>query len=118
MIMDKRSGVDEITLNETANTLYQRFINVIPVAIGGEADKRELRLTTKDESNLIEAPKVFKPDKLGEAIMWKVFKGILRVCVLASMGYAGYTWFCTVLNKWLLFGLTSAFIVELKREFN
>lgn len=85
VIMDKRSGVDETKLGEISNTLYLRFIDVIPVAIGKEADKRELTLITSDKNSLIEAPKVFKPDELGEAIMWKIFKGMPRhVCVLTQ----------------------------------
>ena len=76
MIMDKKSDVTESRVNSTANRLYEHFIDVIPVAIGEEADSKQLILTTKDQSNLIEAPKVFVPDKLGEAIMRKVLKGI------------------------------------------
>ena len=81
MIMDKKSGVSESLINDTSNELYENFINVIPVAIGEDADTKELKLTTKDESNLIKAPKVFIPDKLGETIMRKVFKGIFSLFV-------------------------------------
>ena len=77
MIMDNKSGVAESRVNTTANRLYEHYIDVIPVAIGEETDSMQLMLTTKDQSNLIEAPKVFVPGKLGEAIMRKVLKGIL-----------------------------------------
>lgn len=76
VIMDKKSGVAESSVNDTANRLYEHYIDVIPVAIGEEADSKQLKLTTKDQSNMIEAPKVFVPDKLGETIMRKVLKGI------------------------------------------
>lgn len=76
VIIDKKSGVSESLINDTASKLYEHYINVIPVAIGEDADTKELKLTTKDKSNLIEAPKVFVPDKLGETIMRKVLKGI------------------------------------------
>lgn len=91
VIMDKRSGVDETKLGEISNTLYLRFIDVIPVAIGKEADKRELTLITSDKNSLIEAPKVFKPDELGEAIMWKIFKGMPR-----------HVWVLTQTVTWML----------------
>ena len=77
VIMDNKSGVAESRVNTTANRLYEHYIDVIPVAIGEETDSMQLMLTTKDQSNLIEAPKVFVPGKLGEAIMRKVLKGIL-----------------------------------------
>lgn len=77
--MDKKSDVSETLINNTANKLYEQFINVIPVAIGNEADTKEMKLTTKDDSNLIEAPKVFVPDKLGETIMRKVLKGMVLI---------------------------------------
>ena len=75
--MDNKSSVAESRVNTTANRLYEHYIDVIPVAIGEETDSMQLMLTTKDQSNLIEAPKVFVPGKLGEAIMRKVLKGIL-----------------------------------------
>ena len=81
VIMDKKSGVSESLINDTSNKLYENYINVIPVAIGEDADTKELKSTTKDESNLIKAPKVFIPDKLGETIMRKVFKGIFPLFV-------------------------------------
>ena len=81
VIMDNKSGVAESRVNTTANRLYEHYIDVIPVAIGEETDSKQLMLTTKDQSNLIEAPKVFVPDKLGEAIMRKVLKGILLLPV-------------------------------------
>ena len=85
MIMDKKSGVAESRVNSTANRLYEHYIDVIPVAIGEEADSKQLMLTTKDQSNLIEAPKVFVPDKLGEAIMRKVLKGIFLLSVSITL---------------------------------
>lgn len=81
VIMDKKSGVAESRVNSTANRLYEHYIDVIPVAVGEEADLKQLKLTTKDQSNLIEAPKVFVPDQLGEAIMRKVLKGIFPLLV-------------------------------------
>jgi len=81
VIMDNKSGVAESRVNTTANRLYEHYIDVIPVAIGEETDSKQLILTTKDQSNLIEAPKVFVPGKLGEAIMRKVLKGILLLPV-------------------------------------
>ena len=84
IIMDKKSDVTESRVNSTANRLYEHYIEVIPVAIGEEADSKQLILTTKDQSNLIEAPKVFVPDKLGEAIMRKVLKGIF-ICLSVKL---------------------------------
>lgn len=77
MIMDKKSGVQESLIKDAANGLYVGNIKVIPVAVGKEADTKELGTSTKDKNNLIEAPKDFAPDKLGETIMRKVLKGIL-----------------------------------------
>ena len=81
VIMDKKSGVSESRVNSTASRLYEHYIDVVPVAIGEEADLKQLILTTKDQSNLIEAPKVFAPNKLGESIMRKVLKGIFPLLV-------------------------------------
>ena len=81
VIMDRKSGVVESRVNVSANSLYEHYIDVIPVAIGEEADSKQLKLTTRDQSNMIEAPKVFVPDKLGEAIMRKVLKGIFSLLV-------------------------------------
>ena len=77
MLMDKKSGVSELLIEDAANGLYDANIKVIPVAVGKEADNKELETSTKDKSNLIEAPKNFSSDKLGDTIMRKVLKGML-----------------------------------------
>ena len=77
VIMDKKSGVPESLIKDAANDLYNDNIKVIPVAVGKKVDTKELETSSKDKSNLIEAPKDFAPDKLGETIMIKVLKGKL-----------------------------------------
>ena len=78
VIMDKRSGVSQSVIKDAANGLREERIKVIPVAVGKEADAKELETATKDEKNLIEAPTEFEPDNLAETIMRKVLKGILE----------------------------------------
>ncbi|XP_068755942.1 coadhesin-like [Montipora capricornis] len=74
VIMDKRSGVSQSVIKDAANGLREERIKVIPVAVGKEADANELETATKDEKNLIEAPRDFEPDNLAETIMRKVLK--------------------------------------------
>ena len=81
MIMDKKSGVPASLIDDAANGLYDNNVKVIPVAVGKEADVKELEKSTKDKNNLIEAPKDFVPDKLGDTIMRKVLKGMKRMLV-------------------------------------
>ena len=76
MIMDKKSGVPTSLIDDAANGLYDNNVKVIPVAVGKEADVKELEKSTNDKNNLIEAPKDFVPDKLGDTIMRKVLKGM------------------------------------------
>ena len=83
--MDKKSGASESLISDTANKLYENFVNVIPVAVGDDADTNELKMSTRDESNLIEAPKVFEPEKLGDTIMRKVLKGSFDIVL--SVGF-------------------------------
>ena len=76
VIMDKMSDVPLPSITDAAKGLHDNDIKVIPVAVGKEADVNQLANTTTQGSNLIEAPKNFVPDKLGETIMRKILKGM------------------------------------------
>lgn len=90
VIMDKKSGVSESLIKDASSGLHKGNVRVIPVAVGNEVDKRELETSTEDKSNLIEAPKDFKPDDLGETIMHKVLKGNLTFVIYIVMHTAVY----------------------------
>lgn len=90
VIMDKKSGVSESLIKDASSGLHKGNIRVIPVAVGNEVDKKELETSTEDKSNLIEAPKDLKPDKLGETIMRKVLKGNLTFVIYIVMHTAVY----------------------------
>ena len=76
VIMDKKSDVPLPTITYAAKGLHDNDIKVIPVVVGKEADVNQLANTTTQGSNLIEAPKNFVPNKLGETIMRKILKGM------------------------------------------
>lgn len=76
VIMDKKSAVPLPSITDAAKGLHDNDIKVIPVTVGKEADVNQLANTTTQGSNLIDAPKNFVPDKLGETIMRKILKGM------------------------------------------
>lgn len=75
VIVDKKSGSSEDDVRREAKTLESDKINVIPVAIGNQADRNELEQTTADRNNLITAPTNEDPDVLADKIMGNAVSG-------------------------------------------
>ena len=69
---DKMSGTSEDEVKRAAKPLDEQDIKVIPVAVGDEADPRELGNTSPDKKNVIEADKREDPREVGEKIMDKI----------------------------------------------
>ena len=81
VITDLASGKPASQVREAAKTLEDKDIKVVAVAVGREADSKELELLTSTD-NIIEEQKNVLPNDLKEAIMVKVLKGNLICCRL------------------------------------
>ena len=75
VITDKESGRSPDDVKAASEVLENKGVKVIPVAIGNEADRKELQNITSDKENVIAVPPSEKPEKLGQDIMTKVLKG-------------------------------------------
>ena len=75
LIMDKRSGSVEMDIRNKAKSLADIPVNVIPVAVGDEADMRELQNTTADVANLIKVPDNENPTALARRISSAILRG-------------------------------------------
>lgn len=64
---------------QAAKELYGEDVDIIPVAIGDEADPSELVKITDRKGNLIEESKEITPEELAEKIMEKSFGGKLLI---------------------------------------
>lgn len=77
IIIDNKSGDSPSVIQSKAKNLIDRGVLVIPVAIGNNADPKQLEKTTDDKGNVIKEEKDGDdPDELGEKIMEKILKGI------------------------------------------
>ena len=86
VITDLASGKTSSQLNEAATPLQDKGIKVVAVAIGREADPKELEIITSIDK-IIKEEKSVQPDDLKKAIMVKVLTGWLAsfiVCVFCS----------------------------------
>ena len=75
MIVDNKSDADQSLIKAAAKILHENNIQVIPVAVGKEADTKELLATTEDVNSLIDTPKDFVSAQLGDKIMKGVLEG-------------------------------------------
>ena len=62
-------------MQNAAKTLENAGITVISIAIGDEADVKELENVTPDTNNIIEPPDEITPDDLSKIIMDKIRTG-------------------------------------------
>ena len=69
---DLKSGSSEEDVKAAAKPLDEKGITVIAVAVGKDADPRELEFTTPDKKKVIKAAKDNKPSEVGEKIMDKI----------------------------------------------
>ena len=82
VITDKGSGSSLSDIEKAAEPLDEEGIKVVPVAVGGEADRSELE-ATNPERFVIKVPRTEDPKTLGEQIMEHVIrrKSTLERCL-------------------------------------
>lgn len=74
VIVDKKSSSTPDEIKTNAKPLEKIDVRVIPVAVGPDADPKELEKTTGNKENMLEVPKNEKPNSLGQKIMDKILK--------------------------------------------
>ena len=75
IVTDQASGVRGSDLTAKAKPFEDEGIVVVPVAVGDEADPKELERITPDGDNVIRVNSTEDPRNLGEEIMGKALKG-------------------------------------------
>lgn len=75
VIMDKRSTSNRKDVQSMAVPLWEDDVEVIPIAFGSQADKKELELITPHKENLILAYVNNKTVNIAQRIMDKMMKG-------------------------------------------
>ena len=75
LVTDKRSDSSLEDVETSAEALWSSRIKVVPVAFGREAAPDEVKATTSDEDNLIDAKNTNNPDDVAKDIMEKVLEG-------------------------------------------
>ena len=74
--MDKKSIDEQEVVQEALKPLKKDEVKIVPVAVGSDADKDQLKNLTSAEGYLVEAEKTTTPKKLAKAIMDKVTSGM------------------------------------------
>lgn len=78
VVSDKRSDSTESEIQDEVKPLQDNDVIVIPVALGVEADEKQLKLLTDDESNIVKAKSTNDTTDIKNAVMTVVFKGLLK----------------------------------------
>ena len=78
VITDKKSGSSGADVRAAARPLEDSGITVIPVAIGAEADVKELENVTPDRENIIQPKGGTTATELAKMIMEKIRAGIAK----------------------------------------
>ena len=78
IISDKRAGSTDSEITNEVKPLHENDVIVIPVALGDEADERQLKLLTDDETTLVTAKTTDDTTDLKNKLMAAVFKGVLK----------------------------------------
>lgn len=79
VISDKKSDSTDSEIEEAVKPLQENYVIVIPVALGEEADKMELKQLPDVESNLVTADTSNDTADIKVKIMNQVFKGLLLI---------------------------------------
>ena len=79
VVSDKKSESTDSEIQEEVKPLQENGVIVIPVALGDEADERQLKLLTDDERNLIKVKATNDTADIKDAVMVIVFKGLLKL---------------------------------------
>lgn len=81
VLTDKKSTTSEVVIRASARLLEEEKIRVIPVGIGSEADRGELRSITPHKSDVIDAEKEEEPWRLARELIIKILTGKGALCV-------------------------------------
>jgi len=79
VISDKRSSSPDSEIRKEVKPLQDNDVTVIPVALGNEADERQLKLLTDGESSLVTAKITDDTTDIKNKLMVVVFKGLLKL---------------------------------------
>lgn len=82
VISDKRSSSSDSEIRNEVKPLQDNDVIVIPVALGNEADERQLKLLTDGESSLVTAKTTDDTTDIKNKLMVVVFKGLLKLSSL------------------------------------
>lgn len=82
VISDKGSSSLDSEIRNEVKPLQDNDVIVIPVALGNEADERQLKLLTDVESNLVTAKLTDDTTDIKNKLMVVVFKGLLKLSSL------------------------------------
>ena len=80
VITDKKSDSTEDEITQAAVLLQNNNVRVIPVALGSEADLKELANATLDEDDVVKADTSDDPEETADKIIVKASK-----CVISMM---------------------------------
>lgn len=78
VVSDKRSESTDSEIQEEVKPLLDNDVVVIPVALGVEADERQLKLLTDVESNIVKAKSTNDTTDIKNEVMAVVFKGLIK----------------------------------------
>ena len=73
--MDKTSSDGDGEVRKALKPLKEDGVKIVPVAVGPDADRNQLKNITSTEEYLVDAKKSTTPEKLAEEIMEKVTSG-------------------------------------------
>ena len=81
VVSDKRSESTDSEIQDEVKPLQDNDVIVIPVALGVEADERQLKLLTIDESTFVKIKTTNDTTDIKIKVMAIVFKGLLEFTV-------------------------------------
>lgn len=84
VISDKRSTSSDSEIENEVKPLRDNDILVIPVALGNEADEKQLKSLVDDENSLVTAKTTDDTTDIKNKLMVVVFKGLLRLSLHSS----------------------------------
>ena len=84
VISDKGSSSSDSEIRNEVKPLQDNDVIVIPVALGNEADERQLKLLTDGESNLVTAKLTDDTTDIKNKLMIVVFRGLLKLSSLSG----------------------------------
>lgn len=75
VMLDNKAITSPSDIKSSANELMDKNVKVVLVAIGNDADPKQLEKATDDEGNVIKDKDIADPEGLGQKIMDRALKG-------------------------------------------